>query len=98
MLISFESGDNLIQLWNVLWAEDVQRRDVKRDSPGGWRGSFGTDLWSTGLGPFEVGLNLFRLCVGEWTQEAQVIWFIRPGPVGTSSRFSRLYVRGLYLA
>ena len=44
MLIGFESGDNLIQLGNLLWAEDVQRREVKRNSPVGWRASFETDL------------------------------------------------------
>jgi hypothetical protein len=32
-------------LGNLLWAEDVHRREVKRNSPVGWRASFETDLF-----------------------------------------------------
>jgi hypothetical protein len=44
MLISFECGDNLIQLRNGLRSEDIQGRVIKRNSPVGWRTSFKTDL------------------------------------------------------
>ena len=44
LLVGFESRDDLIQLRNRLWTEDIQRRDIKRDAPVIWRASRETDL------------------------------------------------------
>jgi hypothetical protein len=44
LLVGFESRDNLIQLRDRFWAEDIQWRDIKRDAPVAWRASRETDL------------------------------------------------------
>ena len=42
-LVAFDRGDNRIQLWNALRAEDIEWRMVERHAPVGWQPSFETN-------------------------------------------------------
>src|SRR5262249_10817900 len=50
LLIGLEPSDDLIQLRNGLWAEDVERRMIECHSPVCWQMPFETDLLGRGHG------------------------------------------------
>src|SRR5262249_41890067 len=58
LLVGFESSDNLIQLRDRLWAEDIQWRDIKRDAPVAWRTSREMPLSGVQAAPLFSGVKI----------------------------------------
>src|SRR5215470_142337 len=49
MLIRFECRDNLVQLGDCFWTEDIERRMIDRGAPVGGRSSRHNNLFGRGL-------------------------------------------------
>jgi hypothetical protein len=48
MLIRFDCGDDLVELRDLLWSEDVQRRDIECHAPVRWQAPLKPDLLCRG--------------------------------------------------
>jgi hypothetical protein len=48
MLIRLDCGDDLVELRDLLWSEDVQRRDIECHAPVRWQAPLKPDLLCRG--------------------------------------------------